>query len=151
MNKYIIALDFDLTISCDHSHGYPLENPPSNSVQIHDTIKRWQNAGHRVVLITRAVKYSIATYMERIGISIPIFAPDEGKFNKHSELDYWARYKYKCLMRIRTKTNMNIIFIDDTVQNIQYIKDYAPDIIALNATPGDVIKNIALVDQIVAL
>lgn len=147
--SWLIALDFDMTISKNHCNGDPMANPPSNADQIRDTINRWQREGHLVVLVTRAIKEQITGYMKLLGLNIPIYAPSREKFDKYQGILYWSIYKCKCLARIRKKYNTRrIIFIDDTLPNILCVKENLKDIITIHAVAGDVNNNVAAIDAI---
>lgn len=148
---YVIATDFDLTLSCDHCGGNPLLNPPSNGEQIRSIVSEWQSQGHTVILVTRAINECIMPYMTKLGITMPIYAPSYELFTKNCEIKFWAQYKCSCIKVIQTTyPNHHIIFIDDMVENVKYVKKHLKDVITLHANAGNVLKNVSMVNKVIS-
>lgn len=147
--KWAIMLDFDGTITVNHSRGTNFKEGPTepmdstNKQKFKENIKKWLKAGHSIAIITRAIGELIQPYLTTILNTVDIkinlnnyeegtlslYAPTNTVFNEnksrdHSTLLFWANWKVDRAVEFLNACNIkNIIFMDDTKENVFKMKE----------------------------
>ena len=151
IQKFVL-LDFDLTITKNHSNGDPISKDPmplENKISFLRNLNEWIKKNCKIAIITRCIDTEIIKYFnEELLIDtennqrtytnkISIYAPTADEFKEHYDtklnLEYWANKKVEYinsfieLIPHPYKNENTIYFLDDTLINIKTVKEKIPE------------------------
>ena len=136
----VICFDFDLTLTENHSGGYPNEvidpedpnSPPYtawNSIKGRESVKAMlitlKKNGFKTYIVSRGIQQQINQYLSRESLT-SYFNGVMGAYDgDHLEAENWANIKLDYIQKIAQRENVTldkIIFFDDTQENIAVAK-----------------------------
>ncbi len=129
MTEYIFIFDFDLTLTNTHSNGSPYVkgsyiSPEQNNniIEIFNLIKT-QNPKNKIIILSRGVQILITKYLKKnhkyiFSLIDDIVGVNNVKDVNTGNREYWADWKVKHIDNIKSKNNGEIIFFDDTLENV---------------------------------
>jgi hypothetical protein len=160
-----IFVDFDRTLTENHSKGKPNDNDPmphDNKSVVKKSIADWLAAGHNVIIVTRSISEQIDNYLKSQSLSIEhvmnsftpgmlaVYAPSEAVFREVKTTADFAKIKVTYVQKFLKDSNTeakNSFFIDDTIENVTEMKTVVNKITCEQAAAGEYKRTIGLINN----
>ena len=158
-----IFVDFDKTIAGGHSGGLAMQKDPmteENKIFIKQKISDWLSKGNNVIIVTRGVDTEIDSYLtKKLGIEhtmnsfskgkLSVYAPDLDTYHRNGDGEFATlktEYVDDFLQQSKTESK-NSIFIDDTLINVDKMKEKFSEMQCVVAEPGNYENTVSKIDD----
>ena len=145
MKQWTICLDYDGTIFAGHTSGLNQKQKPmnlENEIWFKSMLKKWQDDGHYVAIVTRGVRDNMADYITGINIDCIKVEPtteitDNKKLYIYGAEDYsdmrdaimWSKRKVEIVgefIKAVGGSDERMVFADDTMINVKAMQNEYP-------------------------
>lgn len=146
----LVFLDFDLTLTENHSHGFPLDNSSTlfNSIKTKtDIMNMLRNINSKCILyiVSQGDEKQIKKYFEQHKLFLNVFGSSQNNPMKSTTIS-WSNIKTNFMLEMIKKYKPKYhLFLDDDYKNV--LEAYNTGIMALMATAGNPIENLTYVTK----